>query len=249
MRRRTFPFSAYVCVCLLSLPATGAPVRAADMSGVQASAQGSAKLASVSFSGSAKLSSDQLLAASGLKVGDTVGKGDLQGAADRMSALGVLSSVNYTYKTGAAGVEVQFTVRDAPLFPVEYDNFPWFTDEELTTAIRQAVSFYDGTAPSEGQMVDLMVQAVQKLLPTRAVFGQVHADLLQRSDGSGSFLELSVAGSPVRLEKLQFSDAFATGSSEIATRLVDVIGKPYSRYAIELFAYDKCARPIWLPAI
>ncbi|HXN65150.1 MAG TPA: POTRA domain-containing protein [Candidatus Acidoferrales bacterium] len=244
MRPRSFFLSACLCVFLLaSLPAN-VPAAVTD---TQASPQGSSKLAGVTFSGSAKLSNDQLLATSGLKIGDTVTKGDLQGAADRMSALGVFSNVNYTFKTGTAGVEVQFVVKEAPLFPVEYDNFPWFTDAELAEAIRQAVSFYDGTAPSEGQMVDLMVQAVQKLLPSRAVFGQVHADLVQRSDGSGSLLELSVAGSPVLLEKLLFTDAFATSSSDIAARMVDVIGKPYSRYATELFAYEQ-VRPAYLAA-
>jgi len=35
----------------------------------------------------------------GLKVGDMVGKADLQAAADRMSALGLFASVSFSYKT------------------------------------------------------------------------------------------------------------------------------------------------------
>ncbi len=120
MRPKSFFLSACLCVFLPACLPANVPAAIAD---TQASPQGSAKLTGVTFSGSAKLSNDQLLATSGLKVGDTVTKGDLQGAADRMSALGVFSSVNYTFKTGAAGVEVQFVVKEAPLFPVEYDNF------------------------------------------------------------------------------------------------------------------------------
>jgi outer membrane protein assembly factor BamA len=245
MKRQFLVVCLSLSIFLLFAPASKLGCALAHTSAAQASGQGAAKLARIAFSGSSNLSNGQLLAASGLKVGDIVGKSDLQAAADRMSALGLFANVSFSYKSGPDGVELQFVVREAPTFPVEYDNFPWFTDDEINSAIRAAVPFYDTAAPGEGQMVDLMAQAIQKLLPSRAVFGQVRHDVLQRPDGAGPFLQFSVAGSAVRLEKLNFTDAFAGTSGEITARMSDLISKPYSRYAIELFAYEE-VRPAYL---
>jgi outer membrane protein assembly factor BamA len=245
MKRKFLVLCPSLSIFLLLAPACKWGYAQAHTPAAQASGQGTAKVSRIAFSGSSKLSDGQLLAASGLKVGDMVGKADLQAAADRMSALGLFASVSFSYKTGADGVELQFVVREAPTFPVDYDNFPWFSDDEINTAVRAAVPFYGTAAPGEGQMVDLMAQAIQKLLPSRAVFGQVRHDVLQRPDGAGPFLQFSVAGSAVQLEKLNFTDAFAGTSGEITTRMSDLIGKPYSRYAIDLFAYEE-VRPAYL---
>ncbi len=210
-----------------------------------ATAPATAKVIEVTGEGSQKMNSAQIAAASGLKIGDSVGKDALQAAANRLAQLGVFGAVSYRYESKPDGLHVHFEVKDGSLAPVAYDNFPWFTDDEINAALHQAFPAFDGTAPTEGKLVDEMSKALEKLIMTRGVYGAVEHTVTDAPDGSGSHVQFSVAGSPVELAKLNFSDPAAEIMAQVATRIPDVVGKPYSRFALELFASEQ-VRPEYL---
>jgi len=58
-----------------------------------------AKIASIAVTGSTKIPSDQFVAATGLKSGDVVSAAQIQEVADRISALGLFSSVKYRFSS------------------------------------------------------------------------------------------------------------------------------------------------------
>jgi outer membrane protein assembly factor BamA len=219
------------------------------LSAVSAHAQaqtpsGTAKLASIEIVGSTKLTNAQATAASGLKIGDIVGKEDLQKAADKLGALGVFTSISYRYTTDASGVHLVFEAKDASGVPVVFDNFPWFTDEELNSGIRTALGSFDGTAPQQGAILDRISSALEALLPTKGVRGQVQHTLIEWPDSSGSVMQFSVEGNPVLLKNVTFTDSIATKSLAVSAQLSDVVGHPYSRLAIALYAFDQ-VRPVY----
>src|SRR5580704_2980029 len=125
-----------------------------------------AKIASIEVSGSKKFTNAQVAQASGLKVGDVVGKEELQAAANRLAASGNFGEVSYRFTTDAAGIHLTFEVEETSGVPVIFDNFPWFKDEELTAALRQKLGSFDGTAPPQGAQLDAIAEAIVNILPT-----------------------------------------------------------------------------------
>jgi len=206
-----------------------------------------AKLASIEITGSKKISNAEAATRSGLKVGDVVSKDDLQRAADKLGKTGLFSEINYHYTTDASGVHLFFDVKDAASIPVIFDNFPWFTDDELAGAIRSALGSFDGTAPQEGDALDAMAAAIQKFLPSKGVHGMVQHTMIEWPDNSGSVMQFSVVDNPVMLRGITFSDPLAMKSLAVSAQLSDIVGHPYSRLAISLYAFEEI-RPVYFEA-
>jgi outer membrane protein assembly factor BamA len=230
-------------IFLLLLMAWGMPLRAQTPSKMESG--GSGKLTAIAVSGSKKYSSEQIASVSGLQKGATVRKEDFQTAANTLSGLGLFSSVRYKFRSMGEDVSVEFLVEDAPTVPVSFDNFPWFTDEELTQSLKQPMGMFDGSAPGNGAILDQMAEALSKLLATRGVTGTVEHTLVNSADGDSKVQQFHVTGSNLNVSGVQFSDELATKEPHIQERLGDIVGKPFSRFAMELFDFEQ-VRPIYL---
>jgi outer membrane protein assembly factor BamA len=227
----------------LLLLATGlAPVRAQQQPTAKSDSD---HLVSISGSGSHRYSGEQIAVASGLRAGSTVTRDDLQAGADSLSRLGTFSSVQYRFTTIPSGIKVEFQVADAPAFPVSFDNFPWFSDTELNAALKAAVVLYDGAAPGSGTILDSMSAALVNLLATRGVRAEVPHALVTLPAGDRRVQQFHVEGPALKVEGVEFTDALAKNDHAIRERLADLIGKPFSRSAIELFEFEQ-VRPIYL---
>ncbi|HUK31957.1 MAG TPA: POTRA domain-containing protein, partial [Candidatus Acidoferrum sp.] len=205
----------------------------------------SAKIAEITVTGSQKHSATELAAASGIKVGDVVTKEQLQAAANRLANSGLASNVSYKYSTDSAGVHLVFDVQDAEVVPVLFDNFPWFSDEELAAVLRSSTGVFDGTAPPQGDALDKMTSALQDLLFSRGIHGRVEHALMERPDGPGQVIQFSVTGLVVKVAGITFTDPLAMKSIDVSARLVDAVGQPYSRITMLLFDYEQ-VRPVYL---
>ena len=203
------------------------------------------KVVGVTVSGSARFPSAQIAAMSGLKPGDEATKEDIQAAADRLAELGPFLNVRYRFQSRGADVEIEFQVDDAPTLPVSFDNFPWFTDEELTERLRQAIPFYDGTAPEQGTILDVMKQTLEETLKTRSVTAAVECSPLGRPQGNGMMMQFRVVGASLPVGAVEFSDPLAGDSRRVRERQHDLVGKAYSRFAVEMFVLEQ-VRPAYL---
>jgi outer membrane protein assembly factor BamA len=238
------PTSSALAICLSIACTIFVPGICAQQPGAR-TPSGSGKLVEIQASGSKQFTSEQIATASGLHVGEIVRREDLQAAADRLSELGYFSSVRYRFGSKGEDVTIDFQVEDAPLAPASFDNFPWFSDDELAQALRDAGFLFNGSVPEQGSVPDAMAQALQKLLETRGVHGAVEHNLLGRPDSDEKIQQFRVEGPALTVGSLVFSDSLASSDHHIQVQLTDVVGKPYSRYAIELFAYEQ-VRPIYL---
>src|SRR5579859_2241142 len=120
----------------------------------QSPAPSSGTLEKVQFDGSKKLTNDQILALTGLHIGDQVTRDSLQAAADKLVHSGLFANVKYDFHTRGDQVTVNFHVVENSLLPVFFDNIPWFDDSELAAALRAQNPAYDGTLPESGPLVD-----------------------------------------------------------------------------------------------
>ncbi|MGZ7084620.1 MAG: hypothetical protein ACXVIO_15600, partial [Candidatus Angelobacter sp.] len=107
-------------------------------------------LARVVVTGSQRYREDDLVRATGLTVNTQVTSDDLQNAANRLGNSGAFASVQFLFKPaiGTKGVEADFQVADADKYlPVVFENFVWFSEQELQEAVHQAVPLYKGELP------------------------------------------------------------------------------------------------------
>jgi outer membrane protein assembly factor BamA len=233
-------------VFFLVLPLfAGRFARASQAAPPAQSENGSATLASIQIVGSKRFTSAQIAPATGLKVGSQITRADLQQAANVLAQLGPFRNVQYRYATEAAGVVLQFQVADAPAVPVFFDNFPWFTDEQLDAAIKQSTPLYDGMAPEHGTLLDSMANSLGLFLVAHGYPGTVSHALTSRVFSDQKVQEFKIDNAGINFSNITFTDPLAQNDRGIRTRLTDLIGKPYSRTAIELFELEQ-VRPVYL---
>jgi outer membrane protein assembly factor BamA len=218
------------------------PVQVLAQAGGQAGAD---RLASVEIAGSSKFHSEQIVAATGLHPGMQVTRDDLQRTADSLAELGLFSNVQYRYASTDSGVTAEYRVTDAPTVPVLFDNFPWFTDDQMAAAIKASVVLFDGTAPEHGQILDQISDAIAKLLVTHGVILSVSHTLTTNVGGDAHLQLFRAEDSGISVAGVEFSDALAQGDRGVQTRLADIVGAPYSRVIFELFEFEQ-VRPVYL---
>jgi outer membrane protein assembly factor BamA len=207
----------------------------------------SAVVGEISASGSQNYSEQQIVAMAGIKPGDTVTRDLLQATANYLAGLGVFSQVNYRFTTNGARINLSFDVQDAPVAPVLFDNFPWFRDEELLNAIRQAVPLFNGVAPQQGSLLNDISTTLGLLLRQYNVTGVIGHELLERPLGGGLIMRFHVEGPTLTVASVAYSDPFAQNSQRLAARNADLVGKPFSRLALEVFLAEH-VRPLYLTA-
>ena len=207
-------------------------------------AVGTAELREVRCDGQKVLSEAQIAALAGLQTGTQVGRVELQTAADKLVGSGLFSTVKYDFKTRVDGVTLTFHVAESPRLPTYYDNFPWFGDSELHDAIRARLPFFDGTLPEGGSVVDEAAEAIRGLLATHKLDFAVQHQVTASPLADGNIQQFSVEGVPLRVASVSFSDAALATSAGVQSHLSDVVGKPYSRIAIDVFLAEQ-VRPVY----
>ena len=107
-----------------------------------AKASGSPKIASSECTGTARYTDKEILAASGLQLGQNAADGDFKEAARLLGDSGLFSEVQYSYSFSSAGTKLELQLADtdkSKLVPARFDNFVWFTDDELRAALESRV--------------------------------------------------------------------------------------------------------------
>lgn len=196
------------------------------------------KVFSVTFSGSTRFASDVLARSIGLAPGTLVGRSDIEAAANRLASLGWFSEINYKFDSSTKGVEIQFTLKDAPCHPVWFDNFPWFTDAELANALRATGLPFDGTAPESGTGLEAFREAIAGLLKSKNIPGEVEGELVQAPESDSLVERFRVVGGEVFVTSLTFSDAVAQNDLQLKDALDLILGKTYSRYSLAFFVLE-----------
>jgi outer membrane protein insertion porin family len=209
------------------------------------SASAQSVLKEIHASGSNHYSEEQIIAIAGLKPGDPATHERVQATANYLSQLGIFSSVNWTTRDG--DTTLVFQVQDAPVVPAWFDNFPWFSEKELLQSISLAVPLFNGLAPEDGSLLDDITQSLSLLLQTNKISGTVEHTLVAKPASDDQVMQFRVAGPVLTIGSLAYSDALARQSPKLEDRKLDVVGKPFSRFAIETFIQEQ-VRPLYLQA-
>ena len=205
----------------------------------------SAPLREVHAEGQKILTEAQVVSITGLVPGTQVGRDDLQAAADKLVQSGLFAKVSYNFQTKLASVFVTFHVEESPRIPVYFDNIPWFADSELGDAIRSKLPFFNGTLPEAGATLDQAADAVNKLLSSRGLHVPLEHAVIANPVGEGNVQAFRIEGAALQIAKLEFGDPSLLASKSVQQHLSEIIGKPYSRMAIDLFL-SEAIKPVYL---
>jgi outer membrane protein assembly factor BamA len=192
--------------------------------------QGSARLSKIDFAGLKHYTSEQAVTASGLQLGSQVTNADFQQAATRMLQAGLFKKVSYQYRTLGGKAEVTFEVEEAKWgVPVVFDNFIWFTDDELAAAVRTVLPSFDGTAPDSGGVLDAITQALDKLLGGRKL--PYSAEEISQTDfnGRNPLHIFTVKGLNLPVCSLRLEGNSVIKDNEIKEGTKTIFQNPYSR--------------------
>jgi len=213
----------------------------------QQSPAGQMRLEKIEVSGLERVTEAQVVEASGLEVGQQVDAAALDAAAERLLGTGLFTKLGYRYRTKGAGAEVTFEVVESKAernIPVVFDNFVWFTDDELVRAVRDELPTFDGKAPESSGAVATITRALERQLRARNIAGQV--DYMPSADMAGGNAKhiFSVKGVRVPICALQFPGASAITEKELVGNSRPLLQADYSREFVEGFA-EATLKPLY----
>jgi outer membrane protein insertion porin family len=188
------------------------------------------QLISVKVAGTKRYSDDAVLAASGLQIGTTVTEDDFKKAARRLGDLGVFTDIAYSYSYSSAGTKLALQVTDVEKYvPVRFEDFVWFSDEELLQRIKERAPMFNGEVPLSGNLADRVSDVLQALLVENAIPGNVEYERAGKANGPIDSIVYRISEVLIQIRNVEFSGA---GESElpalkaVAQRVFD---REYSR--------------------
>ena len=201
-------------------------------------AQSSAQytLAAIHFTGLHRYSAEAANAASGLRVGATVGTGDLQSAAERLSQTGAFDSVSFQFSTKGNELTAQFGVAETKdVLPCVFDNFVWFSDADLDAVVRKHVAFYTGAAPVRGDSVREISSTLQDFLHANGISGVV-GEIPSGAAGSVSALLFHVDGVSQPIQSIAFSGEAAVSDKQLQDASATLTNQNFSVANVAAYA-------------
>lgn len=201
--------------------------------------QSARKVAKVEVEGLERLSADEVIATSGLKAGALFSVADLDAAGQKLMDSGLFEKVSYRTIGRGAQVTVVFQVKEnkGGQSPVVFDNFVWFTDDELNAAIKREVPSYTGTASDAGRMTDDIKHALQNLLKEHHIEGTVDYAPEQAGLNSNQQEHLfSVSGVPIPICSLHFPGASNVPEVKLVMSSAQLTDENYSQKTTVAFS-------------
>ena len=221
--------AGFLFVLLLSAAAAQKQPARGKVSAVAAN-----RLTALKVTGTARYTDKEILAASGLQIGQNAADGDFREAAQRLGDSGLFSDVVYSYSSSGAGVRLEMQLADAEqskLVPAHFENFVGFTDDELRTALRSRVPLFQQLLPIAGNLPDQISEALQAILTEKQFPGRVNY-LRESQDESGgplSAVAYRVEEVSIRIRSIEFPGASPEQTALLATAARRLTGAEYGR--------------------
>jgi len=126
----------------------------------------------IKFEGVPEYSTQELLAATGIRKGEVLGYAEMNGYSQKLLSTGVFATVAFKFD----GVDLTFSLTPSPdLYPVRLDNLPLTPGPDLDAKLRAMLPLYHGKVPSDGGLADDVRDALAKLLAEQGIAATVIA--------------------------------------------------------------------------
>jgi outer membrane protein insertion porin family len=193
------------------------------------------QLSSVKVTGSKHYSETDVIAASGIQIGTTVVEEDFKKAARRLGDIGVFTNIAYSYSySSSTGTKLVLQVTDAEKFvPVRFEDFVWFSDEELLQRIRERAPMFNGELPLSGNLADRVSDVLQALLVENAIPGNVEYERAGKANGPIDSIVYRVSEVVIQIRNLEFTGASEAELPALKEAARRVFEREYSRSVLK----------------
>lgn len=187
------------------------------------------RLAKIEFQGLKSIKQNEAVAASGLSNGQVVDIAAIDAASERLMQSGLFRKLAYSVKGTSNAATVIFIIEESVRgVPVSYDNFVWFNEEDLRTAVRRKVPGFDGTATVGGTMAETIKSALQDLLNANKIEGTVEYMLSTDIANRPEHL-YTVKGAGLRVCELHYPGASGIPERELIENSSGIFNNEYTR--------------------
>jgi outer membrane protein assembly factor BamA len=194
-------------------------------------------LTKVEATGLQRYSQDLVITESGLKVGQQVDIAMINSATERLRNSGLFAKAGYSYRYLEDQLELIFKTEEMVWnLPVIFDNFIWFSDEELMQAIAREVPTFDGLAPKSGAVINRISKVLGRLLEERKIAGQVDYTPSYEESGADKNHIFSVKGLNLSICALRFPNATSVAEGDLVKSSKSLLNSLYSKGFIVEFA-------------
>jgi len=204
------------------------------------------KLLSIHVTGLNHFKEDQVIAASGLKLGDLAGEKQFEQAAQKLGETGLFSNLSYKYQYSTAGCDLDMQVAENDqLVPITFDNFVWFSDDELLGLLHSKLPLFEGRVPTAGKLADQVAEALKRILDERKIFGEAEYHLAGALNGPITSYLYQVSLHPVLVRNVEFAGAANGELPALQAAAKSLPGQDYSRTKMRV-QEEKNLLPVYL---
>jgi outer membrane protein assembly factor BamA len=193
------------------------------------------KLLSIHVNGLSHFKEDQVVAASGLKLGQFAGEAEFQQAVQKLGETGLFANLAYKYQYSTAGCNLDLQVAENnKLVPITFDNFVWFSDDELINLLRSRLPLFDGRVPAGGNLSDQLAKALKQILDDKKIFGEANYFPAAELNGPVTSYVYKVDLHPVVVRNMDFPGAAAAELSALQAAAKPLSGQDYLRTKMQV---------------
>jgi len=191
------------------------------------------KLIALNVTGTSRYTDKEVLAAGGLQIGQNVADADFKEAVQLLGDSGVFSDAAYSFSSSPSGTRLEIRLADtdqSKLVPAQFENFVWFTDDELLAALQLRVPLFKQLLPLRGNLADRVNEALQAILAGKQFPG--HVSFLREGDENGgplSAVVYRVEEISIRIRSVEFPGASPVQSDLLTKAAHRLIGGEYTR--------------------
>lgn len=188
-------------------------------------------MGSIEFLGLQQITNDLVIKESGLQIGQLAERANFEAAAKRLMDTGYFLRATYRYRNVNEQVQLIFEMAERRWdIPCVFDNFIWFTDQELISTIRQEIPPFGGMAPDSEIVVDKITKTLARLLQQRGVSGHIKYTPLVGGVGNRvSEHGFNIIGVPMPVCSIDLSGASVTAAPQLINALKPLFQSQYSR--------------------
>lgn len=198
---------------------------------------GNFRLVAIKFAGLKKFTEAQGIAGSGLRIGDGVTTTQLSVAANQLAKSGAFDEVAFQYSTRGNELTAVFTVVESKhLLPCIFDNFVWFSYDQVDKAVRARVPFYSGIAPLSGGTPQQIIDALRALLQSNGITADVQGIPSGAAGGIPTAMLFRVLGVPMPVKTVNFPGSSVISEKELEAAATEAIDQDFSISNMSVFA-------------
>ncbi|HEU0177721.1 MAG TPA: POTRA domain-containing protein [Blastocatellia bacterium] len=179
---------------------------------------------------------DQATAANalGLQLGAVFDQKQLNAASKRLGDTGYFSDINFSYREVDGQMVARFEVTEFEWdISCVFDNFVWFTPQELRDAVRKQIPGFEGSVADHVVFPKKIKAALEELLRSRGIQREVDFIIGVRDlDAQGSRIQKQLVfvstGAPMPVCNVSFPGASASLGKQMQAELKPIMNIEYS---------------------